>query len=84
MHAAYNVAKICTAEARQSLETFSILTTTPNAVTSTLHDPHVSHPRSSQPRLVARPGMTNVAVASELLKPYDAPDDAVHPRENSD
>lgn len=56
----------------QWIRSFSILTTTPNAVTSRVHD--------RMPVIVARedydlwldPGMTNVKVVSGLLKPYDA------------
>jgi putative SOS response-associated peptidase YedK len=50
----------------------SILTTTPNAVTSTVHDrmPVILHPDSYD--LWLDPGMTDVQVVSELLKPYDA------------
>jgi putative SOS response-associated peptidase YedK len=54
------------------VETCSILTTTPNAVTSAVHDrmPVVLHPDSCD--LWLDPGMSNVQVISELLKPYDA------------
>jgi putative SOS response-associated peptidase YedK len=50
----------------------SILTTTSNAVTSTVHDrmPVILDPDSHD--LWLDPGMTNVAAASELLKPYEA------------
>ena len=50
----------------------SILTTTPNAVTSAVHDrmPVILHPDSYD--LWLDPGMTNLAAASELLKPFDA------------
>jgi putative SOS response-associated peptidase YedK len=53
------------------IKTCSILTTTPNAVTSTVHDrmPVILDPESYD--LWLDPGMTNVAAASELLKPYD-------------
>jgi putative SOS response-associated peptidase YedK len=56
----------------QWIKTCSILTTTPNAVTSTVHDrmPVIVHPDSYD--LWLDPGMTDVAAASELLKPYDA------------
>ncbi len=56
----------------QWVKTCSILTTTPNAVTSAVHDrmPVILHPDSYD--LWLDPGMTNVAVVSELLKPYDA------------
>jgi putative SOS response-associated peptidase YedK len=54
------------------LETCSILTTTPNAMTSVVHDrmPVILDPEGYD--LWLDPGMRNVNVASELLKPYDA------------
>jgi putative SOS response-associated peptidase YedK len=54
------------------VKTCSILTTTPNAVTSTIHDrmPVILDPDNYD--LWLDPGMQNVAAASELLKPYDA------------
>jgi putative SOS response-associated peptidase YedK len=54
------------------MKTCSILTTTPNAVTATVHDrmPVILDPDSYD--LWLDPGMTNVRVATELLKPYDA------------
>ena len=54
------------------VETCSILTTTPNAVTSPVHDrmPVILDPDSYDPWL--DPGMRNVVAVSELLKPYDA------------
>jgi putative SOS response-associated peptidase YedK len=56
----------------QWLQTCSILTTTPNAVTSAIHDrmPVILDPNSYD--LWLDPGMQNVAAISELLKPYDA------------
>jgi putative SOS response-associated peptidase YedK len=56
----------------QWVKSCSILTTTPNAVTSSIHD--------RMPVILARadydlwldPGMTNVEGVSEMLKPYDA------------
>jgi len=56
----------------QWVKTCSILTTSPNAVTSAVHD--------RMPVILAResydlwldPGMQNLAAISELLKPYDA------------
>ena len=56
----------------QWIRTCSILTTTPNAVTSTVHDrmPVILDPDSYD--LWLDPGMQNVAAISELLKPYDA------------
>jgi putative SOS response-associated peptidase YedK len=54
------------------IKTCSILTTTPNALTSAVHDrmPVILDPDAYD--LWLDPGMTNVAAASELLKPYDA------------
>jgi putative SOS response-associated peptidase YedK len=56
----------------QWVKTCSILTTTPNAVTSAVHDrmPVILDPDSYD--LWLDPGMQDVAAASELLKPYDA------------
>jgi putative SOS response-associated peptidase YedK len=56
----------------QWLKSCSILTTTPNAVTSSVHDrmPVILDPDSYD--LWLDPGMREVAAASELLKPYDA------------
>jgi putative SOS response-associated peptidase YedK len=56
----------------QWIKTCSILTTTPNAVTSTVHDrmPVILHPDSYD--LWLDPGMRDVSAASDLLKPYDA------------
>ena len=53
------------------VKTCSILTTTPNAVTSAIHDrmPVILNPDSYD--LWLDPGITNVQVVSELLKPYD-------------
>jgi putative SOS response-associated peptidase YedK len=50
----------------------SILTTTPNAVTSPVHDrmPVILDPDCYD--LWLDPGVRDVAVVSELLKPYDA------------
>ena len=52
--------------------TCSILTTTPNAVNSQVHDrmPVILDPDSYD--IWLDPGMRNVTTASELLKPYDA------------
>ena len=52
--------------------TCSILTTTPNTVTSPVHDrmPVILHPDSYD--LWLDPGMRDANAASELLKPYDA------------
>jgi putative SOS response-associated peptidase YedK len=54
------------------VETCSILTTTPNAVTAAVHDrmPVILDPDGYD--LWLDPGMRDVSVASELLKPYDA------------
>jgi putative SOS response-associated peptidase YedK len=50
----------------------TILTTTPNAVTASVHDrmPVILHPDAYH--LWLDPGFSDVAAASELLKPYDA------------
>ena len=55
-----------------TLETCSILTTTPNAVTSAVHDrmPVILDPDDYD--LWLDPGMRDVGAASDLLKPYDA------------
>jgi putative SOS response-associated peptidase YedK len=54
------------------LETCSILTTTPNAVTSAIHDrmPVILDPDGYD--LWLDPGMRDVGAATDLLKPYDA------------
>ncbi len=54
------------------VETCSILTTSPNAVTSAVHDrmPVIIDPDSYE--IWLDPGMRDVTTASELLKPYDA------------
>jgi len=54
------------------VETCSILTTTPNAVISLVHDrmPVILGPDGYD--LWLDPGMRDVAAASDLLKPYDA------------
>lgn len=56
----------------QWVKTCAILTTTPNAVTSAIHDrmPVIVHPDSYD--LWLDPGTTKAQVVSELLKPYDA------------
>ncbi len=55
-----------------AVETCSILTTTPNAVTSAVHDrmPVILDPDNYD--LWLESGMRDVAAASDLLKPYDA------------
>jgi putative SOS response-associated peptidase YedK len=54
------------------VKTCSILTTTPNAVTTGVHDrmPVILDPDSYD--LWLDPGMTHVDAATDLLKPYDA------------
>jgi putative SOS response-associated peptidase YedK len=54
------------------VKTCSILTTTPNAVTSVVHDrmPVILDPDCYD--LWLDPGMTDVSVVSGLLKPHDA------------
>jgi putative SOS response-associated peptidase YedK len=54
------------------VKTCSILTTTPNAVTSAVHDrmPVILDPDSYD--LWLDPGVQDARWASELLKPYDA------------
>jgi putative SOS response-associated peptidase YedK len=56
----------------QWVKSCSILTTTPNALTSTVHDrmPVILDPDCYD--LWLDPGMKNVSAVSELLKPYDA------------
>jgi putative SOS response-associated peptidase YedK len=56
----------------QWIKSCSIVTTTPNAVTSPVHDrmPVILDPADFD--LWLDPGMTNVELASEILKPYDA------------
>jgi len=56
----------------ETVDTCSILTTTPNAVTSAVHDrmPVILDPDSYD--LWLDPGMRDVSATFELLKPYDA------------
>jgi putative SOS response-associated peptidase YedK len=56
----------------QWIKSCSILTTSPNAVTSAVHDrmPVILDPDNYD--LWLDPGMTNVEPVSEMLKPYDA------------
>ncbi len=54
------------------IKTCSILTTTPNAVTSAIHDRMPVILDREKYDLWLDPGMQNVAVISELLKPYNA------------
>ena len=53
-------------------ESCSILTTTPNAVTSAVHDRMPVILDQADYDLWLDPGMRNVDVVSEMLKPYDA------------
>jgi putative SOS response-associated peptidase YedK len=55
-----------------TIESCSILTTTPNAMTSVVHDrmPVILDPDSYD--LWLDPGMTDMRVVSDLLQPYDA------------
>jgi len=55
-----------------TIETCSILTTTPNAVTSTIHDRMPVILDSDSYDLWLDPGMKDVGAVSELLKPSDA------------
>ena len=54
------------------IKSYAIMTTTPNAVTSTVHDrmPVILNP--SDYDLWLDPGMANIEEVSSLLKPYDA------------
>jgi len=56
----------------QWIKSCSILTTTPNAVTSPVHDrmPVILDPDAYD--IWLDPGMQNLAASSEMLKPYDA------------
>jgi len=56
----------------QWVKTCSILTTTPNAVTSAVHDRMPVILERDSYDLWLDPAMQNVAAISELLKPYDA------------
>jgi putative SOS response-associated peptidase YedK len=58
--------------AGKAMETCAILTTTPNAVTSTVHDrmPVILTPDAYE--LWLDPGFADVAAICDLLKPYDA------------
>ena len=58
--------------AGKTLETCSILTTTPNAVTSAVHDRMPVILNRDSYDLWLDPGFTDVAALSDLLKPYDA------------
>jgi putative SOS response-associated peptidase YedK len=54
------------------IRTCSILTTTPNAVTSAIHDRMPVILRKDDYDVWLDPGIKNVAAISDLLKPYDA------------
>lgn len=56
----------------QWIKSCSILTTTPNAVTSAIHDRMPVILGKDDYDVWLDPGMQNVAAISELLKPYDA------------
>jgi putative SOS response-associated peptidase YedK len=56
----------------QWVKSCTILTTTPNALTSTVHDRMPVILRKDDYDVWLDPGMQNVAAISELLKPYDA------------
>jgi putative SOS response-associated peptidase YedK len=56
----------------QWVKSCSILTTTPNAVTSAVHDRMPVILDRDNYGLCLDPGMTNVEAVSEMLKPYDA------------
>ncbi|MGE5053546.1 MAG: SOS response-associated peptidase [Acidobacteriota bacterium] len=56
----------------QWIRSCSILTTTPNAVASQVHDRMPVILRSDDYDFWLNPGMTNVEAISDLLKPYDA------------
>lgn len=56
----------------QWMKSCSILTTTPNAVTSAVHDRMPVILDRDSYDLWLDPGMTDVKVVSEMLKPYDA------------
>jgi putative SOS response-associated peptidase YedK len=56
----------------QWIKSCSILTTTPNAVTSAVHDRMPVILDRANYDLWLDPGFTDVAAASEMLKPYDA------------
>ena len=54
------------------MKSCAILTTTPNAVTSAIHDRMPVILDRDSYDLWLDPGMQNVAAISEMLKPYDA------------
>jgi putative SOS response-associated peptidase YedK len=59
-------------EEGQWIKTCSILTTTPNTVTSAIHDRMPVILDRDSYDLWLDPGLTDARVVSELLKPYDA------------
>ncbi len=63
---------------------YDCFTSSTRAVTSPVHDrmPFILDPDAYD--LWLDPGMTNVAAASELLKPFEGPADAVLSREHAD
>lgn len=63
----------------QWVKSCSILTTTPNAVTSQVHDRMPVILSKDAYELWLDPGFTDVAVLSDLLKPYDARDMRAYP-----
>ena len=56
-----------------------ILTTTPKAVTSAVHDRMPVILNASNYDLWLDPGLKDTADALEMLKPYDAPQMSAHP-----
>src|SRR5207237_10601008 len=56
----------------QWIRSFSILTTMPNAFVAPVHDRMPMILAEQDYDLWLDPGMTNIRVLSELLKPYDA------------
>lgn len=56
----------------QSVKSFSILTTMPNAVTSLVHERMPVILQKEDYDLWLDPGMSNVEAIADLLKPYDA------------
>jgi len=61
------------------IKTCSILTTTPNVLTATVHDRMPVILDSESYDLWLDPGMQNVAAISQLLKPYDASQMQLYP-----
>ena len=67
----------------QWVKSCSILTTTPNTVTSAVHDRMPVILGKDDYDVWLDPGMQNVAAVSEMLKPYDAKLDAKLSRERA-